>query len=117
MALYLVQHGKSHRKDNDPEQGLTDEGQAEVARIADVARGYGVKVDAILHSSKKRARQTADIMARALEPADGIIEKTGLKPMDDVTALGGLIDSERDAQLSEALARLQRGRVMHSNAR
>ena len=99
MALYLVQHGKSHRKDNDPEQGLTDEGRAEVARIADVARGYGVKVDAILHSSKKRARQTADIMARALEPADGINEKTGLKPLDDVTALGGLIDSAPNVML------------------
>ena len=99
MALYLVQHGKSHSKEIDPEQGLTDEGRAEVARIAEVARGYGVKVDAILHSSKKRARQTAEIMARALEPADGINEKTGLKPMDDVTALGGLIDSAPNVML------------------
>ena len=99
MALYLVQHGKSHSKDIDPEQGLTEEGQTEVTRIADVARGYGVKVDAILHSTKKRARQTAEIMARALEPADGIKEKTGLKPMDDVTALGGLIDSAANVML------------------
>ena len=99
MALYLVQHGKSHSKDIDPEQGLTDEGKAEVARIADVARGYGVKVDAILHSTKKRARQTAEIIAQALEPAGGIKEKSGLKPMDDVTALGGLIDSAPNVML------------------
>lgn len=99
MALFLVQHGKSHPKDIDPEQGLTDEGQSEVARIADVARGYGVKVDAILHSTKKRARQTAEIMARALNPAGGLQEKTGLKPMDDVTAMGGLIDTAPNVML------------------
>ncbi len=72
MALYLVQHGRSHPKDVDPDQGLTDDGRAEVQRIADVARGYGVKVRMILHSGKTRARQTADIMAAALAPADGV---------------------------------------------
>ncbi|MBL0713476.1 MAG: phosphohistidine phosphatase SixA [Desulfosarcina sp.] len=108
MALFLVQHGQSHAKDTDPEQGLTDEGQAEVKRIAEVARGYGIKVNGILHSGKKRARQTAEIMARALSPPGGVQEKTGLKPMDDVTALGGLIDSTPDVMLVGHLPFMQR---------
>ena len=108
MALYLVQHGRSHPKDVDPDQGLTDDGRADVKRIADVARGYGVKVHTILHSGKKRARQTAVIMAEALAPTGGIMEKTGLKPMDDVTALAGLIDSTEDPMLVGHLPFMQR---------
>ena len=42
MALYLVQHGISRPKIEDPDPGLTDEGLAEVRRIAEVAAGYGV---------------------------------------------------------------------------
>ena len=61
MALFLVQHGISAQKDIDPEKGLTDQGQAETKRIAEVAKGYGVKVAKIGHSGKKRAEQTATI--------------------------------------------------------
>ncbi len=53
MALYLVQHGKSLPKDVDPDQGLSDEGITESKRIADVARGYQVKVTLIKQSGKK----------------------------------------------------------------
>jgi phosphohistidine phosphatase len=108
MALYLVQHGRSQSKDVDPDQGLTPEGEAEVKRIAGVARGYGVRVHSILHSGKTRARQTAAIMAEALGPAGGVREKTGLKPLDDVTALGGLIDSTEDVMLVGHLPFMQR---------
>ncbi len=108
MALYLVQHGRSHAKDVDPDQGLTEKGRAEVQRIADVARGYGVSVHTILHSGKTRARQTAAILAEALTPVGGVKEKTGLKPMDDVTALSGLIDSTADMMLVGHLPFMQR---------
>ena len=60
MALYLVQHGRSQSKDVDPDQGLTPEGEAEVKRIAGVARGYGVRVHSILHSGKTRAEETVE---------------------------------------------------------
>ncbi len=108
MALYLVQHGRSHPKDVDPDQGLTEEGRSEVQRIAEVARGYGVPVSMILHSGKTRARQTAEIMAQALTPAAGVKAKSGLKPLDDVTALGGLIDSAGDVMLVGHLPFMQR---------
>lgn len=84
MALYLVQHGKSLPKDQDPDQGLSEEGAAQTELIARTAVGKGVTVSQIRHSVKTRARQTAEIFARALNPKQGIQEIGGLKPMDDV---------------------------------
>jgi len=99
MALYLVQHGKSLPKDVDPDQGLSQEGKSEVARITDVAKGYAVKVSQIVHSEKTRARQTADIMAAELKPEKGVHERTGLKPLDDVVAFSETIDRSEDLML------------------
>ena len=84
MAVYLVQHGLSLPKDEDPERGLSEAGIADVKRIAAVAKGYEVPVASIFHSGKKRARQTAEIFASALNPGSGVTEMTGLSPMDDV---------------------------------
>jgi phosphohistidine phosphatase len=68
MALYLVQHGQCHSKEIDPAKGLTEAGRDTARRIASVAKGYKVPVTCILHSGKKRARQTAEIFAEALAP-------------------------------------------------
>ena len=86
MAVYLVQHGLSLPKDEDPERGLSEAGVADVKRIAAVAKGYEVPVATIFHSGKKRARQTAEILASALNPGSGVAETIGLNPMDDVQA-------------------------------
>jgi len=87
MALYLVQHGKSQPKEVDPDQGLSEEGIAETVRIAEVAAGYRVAVKSIGHSSKVRARQTAEIFAAALSPPNGVNQIEGIKPLDDVRAI------------------------------
>lgn len=91
MSLYLVQHGKSRPKQEDPQQGLSSAGEEETARIAEVARVYGVEVAVIHHSTKKRAGQTARRFAHALSPPGGIEEIAGLKPMDDVKAMAETI--------------------------
>jgi phosphohistidine phosphatase len=85
MALYLVQHGKCLPEDIDPERPLTDEGIADVKRIADVAAGYKIKVNRIIHSGKLRALQTAELFAQKLLPPEGVSEAEGLKPKDDVS--------------------------------
>ncbi len=93
MALFLVQHGKAAPADIDPERGLTAEGRAEVERIAGVARGYRVVVTAILHSGKKRARETAEIFAEKLGPGIGITAITGMDPNDDVAAFADRVSA------------------------
>lgn len=99
MALYLVQHGLSLPKEQDPEQGLSEPGIREVQRIAEVARGYQISVSGIHHSGKKRAYQTAEIFAEALAPKDGIQEINGLNPMDNVATLAPYLNSDTNLML------------------
>jgi phosphohistidine phosphatase len=94
MSVYLVQHGKSLPKDKDPEKGLSEEGIAGAERIASVAGGYHVHVTRIVHSGKKRARQTAEIMASSLQPIEGVHEGHGLGPMDDIVPIADSLDGK-----------------------
>lgn len=108
MALFLVQHGKSLPKNEDPKKGLSKEGIAETKRIAEVAKGYNIHVSGITHSGKTRARQTAEIIASVLEPEGGIQESSGLNPMDDVTAFADKIDSTANCMLVGHLPFMER---------
>jgi phosphohistidine phosphatase len=108
MALYLIQHGKSLPKDQDPDQGLSEEGIAETERIANLAKDYGVTVSQIRHSVKTRARQTAEILARELRPQSDIQEVSGIKPMDDVAAYAAKIDPDENVMLVGHLPFMER---------
>ena len=108
MALYLIQHGKSLPKDQDPDQGLSEDGTTETERIASLAQGYGVRVSQIRHSVKTRARQTAEILARALKPQNDIQEISGIKPMDDVAACAAKISPDENVMLVGHLPFMER---------
>jgi phosphohistidine phosphatase len=108
MPLYLIQHGKSLPKDQDPDQGLSAEGIAETQRIANTAKDYGVAVSQIRHSAKTRARQTAEIFGGALNPKQGIREVSGIKPLDDVAEYAANIDPAEDIMLVGHLPFMQR---------
>ena len=108
MAFYLIQHGKSLPKDQDPDQGLSAEGIAETERMAGLAKDYGVAVSQIRHSVKTRARQTAEIFAGALNPKMGIREVSGIKPLDDVAAYAGDIDPAENIMLVGHLPFMER---------
>ena len=108
MALYLIQHGKSLPKDQDPDQGLSQEGIAETERMANLAKDHGVKVTQIRHSVKTRARQTAEIFARSLNPEHGVQEVGGIKPMDDVAEVAAKIDPDDNVMLVGHLPFMER---------
>ena len=108
MSLFLVRHGISQSPDKDPDPGLTKEGIADVERIAGVAKGYNVFVSTIVHSGKKRAKQTADIFAAALKPANGPLQREGLKPLDDVIAFARHIKREDDLMVVSHLPFLEK---------
>jgi phosphohistidine phosphatase len=108
MAIYLVQHGKALAKDADPQRPLSPEGIAEVERIASVAAGYSVRVTEIHHSGKLRAQQTAEIMARHLEPTGGVTQKPGLGPNDDVVSLAATLSPADGVMLVGHLPSLDR---------
>jgi phosphohistidine phosphatase len=84
MILYLVQHGDSKPKEEDPEQSLSEKGAADVRKIAAfLAQGPKITVPRLLHSGKKRARETAAILAHILKPAEGTAEEKTLEPLAD----------------------------------
>lgn len=83
MFLYLIQHGEAKSEKEDPERGLTDKGIEEVKRLAQFLSPLNLSIVQIFHSGKKRALQTAEIIAEAIKPEEGIVESSGLAPLDD----------------------------------
>jgi phosphohistidine phosphatase len=87
MRLYLVQHGQSKPKEEDPERGLTDKGLGDVELIAAFVRPLGLTLSAVWHSGKTRAVQTAEILSIALSTRQGLIQHPGLAPLDPVQTI------------------------------
>lgn len=82
MKLYLVQHGDAVPKEEDPARPLSDQGRADVRRIAAFLAEAGVRVSAILHSGKKRAEQTAGLLAAAIGVGKRLDKISGIDPLD-----------------------------------
>ena len=83
MRCYLVRHGTAASGSDDRARPLTPEGRAQVEATARVLVVHGVEVAEIRHSGLVRARETAEILGRALAPARGVRAATGLAPEDD----------------------------------
>ncbi len=94
MRLYLVQHGEAVPKAEDPERPLTPRGRDDVARMAAFVRRAGVEVYHIRHSGKRRAKETALILAEQLQPAGGVAFLPGLAPKDDVKPVAEMASRE-----------------------
>jgi phosphohistidine phosphatase len=96
MKLFLVQHGEAKPASEDPERSLTERGAETVRRMAAWAAQAGVRVAQIRHSGKRRAEQTAELLAEPLRPAKGVIAVEGLKPKDDVHAMAATLAAETE---------------------
>jgi len=87
MQLYLVQHAKAAPREVDAERPLTEEGLRDIQKVAAFVKPLNLSVDYIWHSGKKRAEQTAEVLAEAIKANRGQIARDGLAPSDDVTAV------------------------------
>jgi len=94
MEVYLVQHGESKPESEDSQRPLTDKGRADVEYVALYIAGLRLQVTRIFHSSRLRAKQTAEIFAQHLVPAPTILEHKGLGPSDDPHQTKRLIQEE-----------------------
>jgi phosphohistidine phosphatase len=83
MRLYLVQHGEAKREEEDPARPLSAKGLQDITRVASYLSKLDVRLDAIVHSTKLRARQTAEVLYEYLKPMKGLSGKDGLAPLDD----------------------------------
>jgi phosphohistidine phosphatase len=94
VKLYLVRHGEAVDGAADPERPLTAQGRDDVARVGALLRQAGAEVHQIRHSGKRRAEETAALLAEALRPAGGVAALPGLAPKDDVRAVAELLKRE-----------------------
>ena len=94
MKLFLVQHGEAKTEAEDPERPLTERGAEAAKKVAVWVARADLKVDEIRHSGKRRAQETATILAEYLHPAKGVVSVSGLKPNDDVRPTTEAIHSQ-----------------------
>ncbi len=83
MRLYLIRHGISLHEEKEPEKSLSQEGKEQTQKIAEFLKTKSVKVDAIWHSPKLRAIQTAQIISKSISCPE-IQERNDLNPLDSV---------------------------------
>jgi phosphohistidine phosphatase len=92
LKLYLIRHGKYIPMDVNMTCPLSQEGEDEISRLARFFSESELKVSHIFHSSKVRARQTAEILAAVLNDCQcGFHE--GLEPNDPVIPIISTIQS------------------------
>lgn len=88
MRLFLVRHGEATSKDENPERPLTEDGARAARDVATVLKRAGaLRVAEIRHSTKRRARETAEIFAAECGDGARVIEVEGLEPLADVSAM------------------------------
>ncbi|KTC80279.1 phosphohistidine phosphatase SixA [Legionella cherrii] len=94
MKIYLIQHGESLGKEIDPQQSLSKQGIADIEHLGHFLSHKKIKIARIIHSGKRRAEQTASILASNL-PFSGEIEfHQGLEPLDDVNPVSSEINQQ-----------------------
>lgn len=100
MRLYLVQHGEALPKEVDPDRPLGDAGRRDVQEVARFLAAAGIRVDGVAHSGKRRAEQTATLIAEALGANRLPEARSGLDPNDPVEVIATDVKAaEKDVML------------------
>ena len=84
MKLYLVQHGEAVSRQEDPKRPLSEQGVQDVQAVAAFLGNAGIQVARVWHSGKRRAEQTAEILAKAVLSGGRVERVEGLSPNDPV---------------------------------
>ncbi|MDD5065648.1 MAG: phosphohistidine phosphatase SixA [bacterium] len=109
MFLYLVQHAESLSKEMDQTQPLSEKGKNDINRLADSLFKLKIPLDQIIHSTKLRARQTAEVLGAKLNPPQGYSEQEGLSPLDEpMIWLKGILAMNKNLMLVGHLPHLEK---------
>jgi phosphohistidine phosphatase len=85
--LYLIRHGEAKSNEEDPERGVTERGATNAKKAGGFLNQLQIKVTSIRHSGKKRAEQTAQILATAMGYDAPVEVCNGLNPNDDISII------------------------------
>jgi len=95
MQLYLMQHGLAFSQQESPERPLSPEGVTQVRNSAAGIRQLQLRFDLIAASPKRRAKQTAALIAEAVRyPHSDILITEALLPKADPEAILAILDHE-----------------------
>ena len=94
MKVYLVRHGEAVSSQSDPQKPLSEQGRADVRKVAVFIKPLCISVEQIWHSGKLRAAQTAEVMAESVSVEKNCSAHEGLGPNDDVTIIADEIETE-----------------------
>ncbi|MCP4400724.1 MAG: phosphohistidine phosphatase SixA [bacterium] len=100
MKLYLMQHGSAMSKEENSARPLSAQGIKDVEKVAMFLSrvGSASQLSEIRHSGKRRAQETAEIVARSLGQQERVIAVDGLNPNDDIPPVAAMLQQE-DADL------------------
>jgi phosphohistidine phosphatase len=91
MDIFVLRHGEAGKRlpsaSKDAERSLTAAGKKEVEDVADSLDELGVEFSRIATSPLKRARETADIVAKKLKMQDNLEDWDELKPEGSIMEL------------------------------
>ena len=82
MRLYLVQHGDALSKQADPQRPLSEAGRRQVAAMGRLLASAGIRPTRVVHSGKRRAQETAELLAAACAAEEAAAAMAGLGPKD-----------------------------------
>jgi len=99
MELYLMRHGQALAETEDPLQGLSAEGVTQIRSAAGAMKRMGIFPELVICSPKKRATQTAALLAEIVNyPYSDIVKSEALLPQADPETARNLLESYRDRQ-------------------
>ena len=100
IRLYLMQHGEAVPDAENPERPLTPRGREDVARLAAFLADAKVEIARLVHSGKRRAADSAALLAAALGPPVALeLRPKGLLPGDSPVPLAEAILDWREDTL------------------
>lgn len=94
MRLYLVQHAQALAEETDATRPLSQRGAEDARKLAAFLASRGIAAARVVHSGKLRARQTAEVLAAALDAPVEEIE--GLDPSASTDHLAELVSGWAD---------------------
>ena len=93
MKVYLVRHGEAVSSQFDPQRPLSEQGFADIRKVASFIKPLEISVEHIWHSGKLRAAQTAEILAESVSVEKECSAHKNLGPNDDVTIIADELEA------------------------
>lgn len=91
VKIYIIRHGNALSPEVDPERPLSLDGKNQVEKIGAFLKKNSVCVERIIHSGKRRAEQTACIIAQHIGYSDSMEVERGLAPNTPVKDMASFL--------------------------